>query len=212
MSSEDLARYGFVHIPKNGGTSIVRAIADGGLAIRACGHAYPRRFGNEEIVVLRDPFERFSSAFRYGRKAWHNPINDAFSSANDLAESAGDPDHRKHATALVELGNLPEHFLLRNGKPIPQHTVAGRIIERNWIYEPQSTWLLNAPIHLLRYHRLDEDFGELVERLGLGKAPPLPRLNQSEAGHEVYSPLARSFLESLYDSDFAFLQSRHLHV
>lgn len=212
MNGEELARYGFVHIPKNGGTSIVRAIADGGLAIRACGHAYPRRFGKEEIVVLRDPFERFSSAFRFSRKAWPNPINETFNSANDLAESAGDPGHPKHAIALAELSNLPEHFLVRNGKPTPQHTVAGRIIERNWIYEPQSTWLFNNPVHLLRCHWLEEDFCELVERLELGKAPPLPRLNESEAGPENYSPLARSFLESLYDPDFAFLKSRQLHV
>jgi hypothetical protein len=213
MSTEELAALGFVHIPKNGGTSIVQAIRDQDLPIRVSGHAYPRRLAREEIVVLRDPLTRFASAFRYCRLKWRNPVNDAFADANDLAESAADPDHPKHATAMVELGNLREHYLLRNGRAdIKPHTVAGATLRRTYVYEPQSTWLLNSPAHLLRYPVLERDFSALLERLGLSLAQPLPRLNASDAVPERYSALARGFLEELYRDDLAFIESRGLDV
>lgn len=202
----------FIHIPKNAGTSVKQAIADNGLPILVTGHPYPRKLSDEEIVVLRCPVSRFISAFYYGQKYWKNRINVQFENADELASSAADPDHPKHALAWIELGNLPEHFLLRNGKEVPQHTVASRVTDFSWIYEPQSSWLINNPAHVLRYSHLSEDFAALLREAGLSGDFDLPRNNQSEGRNEELSAESLAFLERTYAADFEYIRSRGLDV
>lgn len=202
----------FIHIPKNAGTSVKQAIADNRLPIRVSGHPYPRKLSDEEIVVLRCPIARFVSAFNYCCKYWSNPVNGQFADANELAVSAGDADHPKHALAWIELGNRPEHYLLRNGKAEPSHTVASKVIDFSWIYEPQSTWLVNNPVHILRYRHLPEDFAALVRMMGVSESIELPRSNQSDGGGNQLSSEALAFLERTYAADFEFIRSRGLDV
>ncbi len=202
----------FIHIPKNAGTSVKQAIADNGLPILVTGHPYPRKLSDEEIVVLRCPVSRFISAFYYGQKYWKNRINVQFATANELASCAGDPEHPKHALALIELGNLPEHFLLRNGKAVERHTIASRFTDFSWIYEPQSSWLINNPVHVLRYRHLAEDFAALLETAGLSGSCDLPRSNQSDGRNEELSADALAFLERTYAADFQYIRSRGLDV
>lgn len=202
----------FIHIPKNAGTSVVRAIVDNRLPILYSDHSYPARLTDEEIVVLRSPLDRFISAFYYGRKYWPNQVNAQFESADELASSAADPGHAKHSTAWMELGNLPEHFLLRNGEPKPQHTVASRITRYCWVYEPQSSWMINQPRHVLRYRHLADDFGALLETSGLPRTVELPRANRSESVREDFSAAALAFLERMYQVDFDLIRSRGLDV
>lgn len=191
----------FIHIPKTGGTSVVRAIAEAALPIRVSQHPYPEALGDEEITVLRDPFARFVSAFRYGKTRWPNPVNARFASAAMLAEAAADPEHEAHAWAWRELGNRPEDFLARDGQATPCQTVLGRPTRLCWVYEPQSTWLANAPRHLLRQERLDEDFNALLRARGLAPVT-LPRLNGSDRiGTDVLEGTAAGFVRALYADD-----------
>lgn len=202
----------FIHIPKNAGTSIKTAIADNRLPILVADHPYPRKLSSEEIVVLRCPVSRFVSAFNYGRRYWPSPINAQFADANELASIATDPEHPKHALAWVELGNRPEHFLLRNGKKVSSQTVASRVTTFPWIYEPQSTWLINNPVHILRYSHLFEDFATLLGTMGLSGGFELPRTNQSDGGDYRLSAESLAFLERIYAADFAYIRSRGLDV
>ena len=202
----------FIHIPKNAGTSVKQAIADNQLPILVTGHPYPRKLSTEEFVVLRCPVGRFISAFHYGCKFWPSRINAQFASADELASSAADPDHPKHALAWIELGNRPEHILQRSGEAMPQHTVGSRITNFSWAYEPQSTWLFNEPAHILRYRHLSKDFSALLNTMGLLDSFELPRTNQSDGGTERLSSAALAFLECTYASDFEFIRSRGLDV
>ena len=210
--ARSLAELGFVHIPKNAGTSIVRAIVDNALPIRHADHSYPARLGAEEFVVLRSPYDRFVSAFDYERRYWANAVNASFADADELARSAGDPAHPKHALARVELGNEPEHFLQRNGRPTPPHTVGSRPTAFTWIFEPQSTWLVNEPRHLLRYDRLAEDFSALLAAFGWRGTVEQPRLNRSGGEGTTLSEAARGFIEHTSRADFEFMRARGLEA
>ena len=202
----------FIHIPKNAGTSVKQAIADNGLPILVTGHPYPRKLSDEEIVVLRCPVSRFISAFYYGQKYWKNRINVQFDNADELASSAADPDHPKHALAWIELGNLPEHFLLRNGKEVPQHTVASRVTDFSWIYEPQSSWLINNPAHVLRYRHLSEDFARCSGRWAFPATSSCRGPTRAKAATRSFRRSRWRFLERTYAADFEYIRSRGLDV
>ena len=202
----------FIHIPKNAGTSVKQAIADNRLPIRVTGHPYPAKLSDEEIVVLRDPADRFISAFNYGRKYWPNQVNQRFADVNELAVGAGDPDHPMHALALVELGNRPEHYLQRSGRRGVPHTVAGRIIDFTYAYEPQSSWLFNLPAHLLRFRHLQVDFRALVESFGFSGAFDLPVVNSNGLDRPPLSEAARAFIERTYAADYEFIRMHALDV
>jgi len=206
MSAGFAAKYGFVHIPKNAGTSLVGTIRDNALPILVSGHAYPSRQAQEEIVVLRDPVERFVSAFYYGQTYWANPVNARFDSADALAVAAADPGHPLHAIAWHELGNTPQDYLMRDGAARDPQTVGGVATRLCWVYEPQSTWLSGAPRHHLRHRCVTGDFRSLLASIGMEPVAELPRLNASRNPGESISWAARNFLESLYADDYRYLR------
>lgn len=202
----------FIHIPKNAGSSIKRAIEDNQIPMLVSNHAYPRKLGDEEVVVLRCPIDRFVSAFHYGHVYWPNPVNAQFADPSELAVSAADPEHPKHALAWAELGNRPEHFLLRDGQPTPPQTVGSKVTDFCWVYEPQSTWLVNAPRHILRYRHLPEDFEALIAAMRFPGRVVLPWTNKSRRGPESLSADAMAFIEKTYAADFDFIRAHGLDV
>jgi len=200
--------FGFIHIPKNAGSSITRFISEKKLPIQTSNHWYKQQLGMEEIVVLRCPLVRFQSAFQYGKKYWENPVNRHFSSANELAECASDPGHSKHKLAWFELGNKPGDMFKRNLSNDPVHSVQGRAIDFTFVYEPQSSWMVNNPKHILRFNKLEQDFTDLMSKLGFGNSVTLMRLNKSENDTEQYfSDKSLEFLKNIYRKDFSLIKS-----
>lgn len=212
MSGGFPAKYGFVHIPKNAGTSLVRAIRDGALPIHISSHDYPLRQAEEEIVVLRDPAERFVSAFYYSKTYWANPVNAHFDNADALAVAAADAGQPLHGMAWHELGNSRHDYLLRNGAATEPQSVGGAPTRLTWVYEPQSTWLSGQPRHHLRHRCVAVDFPALLTKLGMEPVGDLPRLNASRNPGESLSPAARNFLESLYADDYRYLRDHAVDV
>lgn len=204
--------YSFIHIPKNAGTTIIQAIAANRLPVMWSGHTYPRQLTRNEVVVLRCPIRRFSSAFYYAKKYWPNPVNSRFGSASELAECAADQEHPKYAMAVVEMGNQPEHYLQRNGVAMAQQSVGGRVLQFTWAYEPQSSWLINQPQVILRHRHLQADFSRFASRLTDSAVNDLPQLNVSNVDAESLSPRATAFLERIYAEDFAFIRKHELDV
>jgi len=46
-------RLGFIHIPKNAGTSVIKAIVDNGLPIHVSRHEYPGKVADDFRALLR---------------------------------------------------------------------------------------------------------------------------------------------------------------
>lgn len=202
----------FIPIPKNAGTSIAHHFRQHNWPVLTDGHDYKRRLAKREIVVIRDPAERFVSAFNYSQRYWPSPVNAQFSDANELAESAGDSSHPRYDLAWVELGNRPEDYLRRNGEPQELHTVADRVLAFTFAYEPQSSWLINHPACILRFRHLRADIESLAVELGVDCEVRLPLLNPSELPVPTLSAAARAFIEHTYADDYRFIRIHSIDV
>lgn len=212
INSSILNGNSFIPIPKNAGTSIAHHFSQHNWPVLTDGHDYKRRLAKREIVAIRDPAERFASAFNYSQRYWPSPVNAQFSDANQLAECAGDASHPMYDLAWVELGNRPEDYLRRNGEPQELHTVAGRVLAFTFAYEPQSSWLINNPACILRFRHLRADIETLAVELGVDRDARLPMLNPSELPVPTLSTAARAFVEHIYADDYDFIRVNSLDV
>ena len=106
----------FIHIPKNAGWTIKDAIKKNNLNIIYIHHKYSSKISNtEEIVVIRDPIQRFVSAFNYSKTSWKNPIINQFNDVNELVDALMDSNNNKHKIAQYYITNSKEAIIKREG-------------------------------------------------------------------------------------------------
>jgi len=156
------------------------------------------------FFALREPIERFVSGFnsrqRQGRPRHFRPwsekekaVFEHFGSANALALALSSEDEGERARAEEAMRTI-KHL---------------RSVFR-WIGDEES-FAAREPrlLKVLFTDRLDEDFADLVERLGLGSAPPvLPhdpvRAHRAPEAHQALEEQATLNLRRWYSRDYAF--------
>ena len=157
-------KWNFIHIPKNAGTSIKNILSTSDIPIGYVGHDYPRKYKNE-IVILRDPIDRFLSAFHYSKQKWPNQFNQEFSDPDSFVLALSDSASEKHTIALSLVSNDKSIIDLRNWNKNNIHKVLGKETPYIWTIMPQSTWCVNKPKHILRYEFLEKDFNSLLKSI-----------------------------------------------
>ena len=157
--------YYFVHIPKNAGTSISQLLTNSDIPIEFIDHSYPRIMQNE-IIVLRDPIDRFISGYYYSKKRWNNTFSEKYKTPNELAEALYSNDEE----AWNYIGNTKTIINNRNNvNNIGNvHTINGKISKYTWVFCPQSFWI-NNPKYILRFSHLNDDFEKCLQNIGYNK-------------------------------------------
>ncbi len=183
----------FVHVPKNGGTSIKRALdmpAGGHLPWTEYAAHFPWIWRNyTSFAVVRNPWDRFVSAYHHSRMEstpWHN-------------EQTGKlhPDY-----LLLRDKSLAECALMLWREP-------DRLKHEAW--QPQSLFVVDSESPdkrivvdaLLRFEHLAEDFSEFCRKLGIQQAN-LPKVNPSVRSHDYrayYDEQTRRIIEQVYQVD-----------
>ena len=180
----------FVHVPRVAGTSIVRALYGGG-----CIHHYSMRYyravhpafaqSADSFAVLRDPFDRFASAYAFMRSGGTPSarLSDVFLRLTAHLVTVDD-----YLSFLEERGPLDLDFVMR-----PQ----------SWfVCDPVTGEPLVKDLFLL-----EEDGSALAAYLARWHVGPLPWLNRSSSVHLLLNARQRRRIERLYADDFALIDS-----
>lgn len=193
INISDKYRCIFIHVPKCAGTSLKQV-----LDLPGRGHPpwnwfaenFPRKWNSYlKFAIVRNPWERFVSAYIYARMKesyWHN-------------EHAGlHPDYPLLSTKTFE----ECCFIAQKQRQALKH--------ESWY--PQHLWLaqqLNGQCRLmvdlvLRYEKLNEDIALISARLGL-ESIELPRINVSQHScyRDYYDEETRAIVSDLYATDIA---------
>lgn len=189
-------KYYFVHIPKNGGMSIQELLKNKNLNIEYIGHKYTKTNKNE-IVVLRDPIDRFISAFYYLYKM-KDEFNIPFKkikTPNKFIEALNDKHNINHKEAIRI---YQEDYL--------NQPIKGHIYGSNWVFAPQSLYYVN-PSFVLRFTHLEDDFNKCLQDIGHKKRVSLPKKNTSIHKDTYLSEKSIAFLKEHYRKDFELLES-----
>jgi predicted O-methyltransferase YrrM len=184
----------FIHIPKAAGTSVAHALYGrqiGHIPLREWESWYPRSIRRLEIfTIVREPVERFLSAFWFLKRGGMNAGDKAF--ADEYL--AGYDDAERFVKALVDPGL--QTMILKGMHFRPQHE----------FIEAESKGIRVGMI--IPIERLDEGMARLEKRAG--RAIAMPHLNRTERDRgEELSAEAKEILKLLYRKD-AELHARAL--
>lgn len=178
----------FVHVPRVAGTSIVRALYGEG-----CIHHYSMRYyrtvdpgfaeSAPSFAVLRDPIDRFASAFAFVRAGGTDTcrLSAVFAHQTENLKTVDD-----YLSFLEARGPLDQDFVMR-----PQ----------SWFVTDHGAVLVKS------LFLLGEDSAALAAYLaphGIGK---LPWLNRAPRAYLFLSASQRRRIERLYADDFALIDS-----
>ena len=179
----------FIHIPKNAGTSIIKAMGVNNRYFDVGIKEYKEHYGDywdkyKKFTVVREPIDRFISAYKFARmdeSGWFS--------------ATGKEDLRKHPHyKLCNEMNINEYIshLYKNSE---------KMITR-WIY-PQTFVISNENgereiDYYVRYENLLED----LQKIGIDK---IEKLNSSKIKDEQVIELtkkSKNILYEIYDIDY----------
>jgi hypothetical protein len=177
----------FVHVPKCAGSSIESTLAKmcgmekpgGHTTAMAYRRAFPREFASYfKFTVVRDPLDRFLSAFHYLRK---EPIHPAHN--NQLAH-----DCETAEEFALALSTLPQPWGMIH---LRQQT--------DFVCDNAAVILVDA---VYRFESIETEWLEICRRLNIPDAP-LPVLNSSPRPDVIPSPIVTDFVRTNYAKDYS---------
>ncbi|KQM19296.1 hypothetical protein [Novosphingobium sp. Leaf2] len=174
----------FVHVPKNAGTSVCRALYGTQMkheTVRYYANVAPDLLDLPSFAIVRDPLCRFRSALRYAR-------------SGGTAERAVSRPFAGPYRAFAGIDDALNHL-----------ATARSVFQMDHIFRPQAWYLTrddgHCPIDRLVPYEAIERLGSIV---GLDRLDELPRLNRSSRrGVESLTASQESFLRDFYAGDFA---------
>lgn len=200
--ASSMEKFFFVHIPKNAGTSFKTLLRGDNAPLKNfityISHSAPSEYftqAKKRIIVLRDPGERFCSAF-YSRLSYSRACLE-WAKENKI--------------------NSPEEYIRylivtkQRWNPIMSHgadhqSVADILIAPTvWVFQPQSLWF-RSPNTILLHKDLNVEWKFFCDATGVPFID-LPRINISQnslnSHNSALGSESMSFLRHIYSGDYA---------
>lgn len=190
----------FIHIPKNGGTSLVKMLKENQM-FKCHGHNFEVKTlsqNDKSLIVVRNPIDRFCSAVCYAIEKW---------------------SHLPHMKLLVHLKiTEPEQFvqIYKNSKHPHHKFVANEInnkeqlinktiIPYKYTYNHQKDWI-HEPTYIILFENLNQELQLLFQKLNV--ECEIQHVNKSTNSSNQYllSDDSIQFLNEFYKDDIVLYE------
>ena len=182
-------RFAFIHIPKTGGTSVIRAIAGESVEIDHGVAEIEQAADFLRSCFVRHPIDRFVSAYRYSSQLAFRADQKYLSEKHPVRQFIADENLRDINEFVSRVEPLGSDWLFDNIH-----------------FRPQEHWISQTnPQFIGHYEKLGEDFSALCSKIGIDE-PPLGRHRVSK--RKLAEPLGKSETEIVrawYHDDFELL-------
>ena len=193
----------FIHIPKNAGSminSLLKSKQYPKIIYR--GHDFDVKglpHNSLELIVIRDPIDRFCSAVRYAiEKYSHTPnikslIDLQIIEPEQFAQIWKDPNHPYHSILMKEILNDCHH-------------VGSKKLTYKYTYSSQMEWI-HKPTHIILFENFEEEFPLIMKQFGYHNIK-LGKVNSSSNSKQKYelSKSSIDFLQIIYEDDIKYYQ------
>jgi len=186
-------RISFIHIPKNGGKSILKIC--GKKRLRYYGHDVDVKSLHNQMIILRNPIDRFISSVSYAIQNYSNEpqikylILNGIDTPDKWVQAWSDSSHSEH-------DNLMREMLNNNKKP---HKIGEDILEYKWTYSPQCLWF-NNPKFIVIMDNFNKELQYVMKKHKINYK--LPHNNKSVHTDSTISEKSKIFLMEFYKKDF----------
>ena len=199
-------KFAFIHIPKNAGSSFKKLLLDGESPLSGLvdyvGHSAPAAVysgDRKTFLVIRNPIERFCSAFFFRNK--HFEVCRRWSKENGLETPGSYLDY------LQNVQRKPNPVMSSGAE---KQTIVGlRAWPRVFVFQPQSLWF-RSPHSVFLQNNLRADWEFFCSAMGLPQVD-LPTENKGDFDSVRWAlslnDLQVGFLRSLYPGDFALWET-----
>ena len=198
-------QYVFIHIPKNGGTSVRKALGLEGFGGHGRWYTYADLLGPEfdrlfSFCFVRNPWSRFLSMYNYVR------LKESYYHSTEHPDESLYGKHRLYDLLCQSSLNDAAHYLVE-GRLRP-YTTNGF-----YLFDPQYAWIYDdagrCRVDFVgRYERLEQDFAEVCKHIGQ-PGLSLPHVNQSTqqaAYRDHYDAETRHLIAVYYEQDIEAFQ------
>jgi hypothetical protein len=197
----------FIHIPKNGGTTMKKICTHSHGTIGFYEHVADVTTISNQLIVIRNPIERFISAVKYEKKygmayfirgvVFHDYEKDT----PDNWVKAWENKDGKYEDEHGRLLNIMEN---RSKK----HKIGERVLPWKYHYTPQSEWICGSNVkYVVLFDYFEHEMKQILHTLGVEynlEDDHFPHFNDSTKETFTLSPQSIAFLKTQYEHDFHY--------